>query len=403
MKKFLTIIAIVLLIFPKIVFGEPIGVDLALSSSDVVLSDKSAMLTPGQIVRLYATVTNLGVSDAIGQVVFYLNGGKQIGNAEVSLKSNGVKDEVFVDFLVPSNDFYILIKVVSVSPDDFNLSNNNVTTVTYQVRKDTDGDGIFDDVDADDDNDGVSDADELKNKTDPLNKDTDGDGVNDLLDVYPLDPNKNKVETPKPVQKQKTETIKVEQLPTPATQNKKINETTLKTVAKTSVNNSANSLTDKKAATEKQTELVNDFYNSPDVELLNRVEIVSNQLNWNTYDFSFKTNIENLDTEKLEYKWNFGDGAEVKKNSEHQYATTGEYLVTLKVKGPWKNDLYDSARVKVVFWSIYNYWIWLIILIVVLLGFLSKYDFKHSKITEPKEVREIKQPKNRRKKEGGSE
>ena len=39
----------------------------------------------------------------------------------------------------------------------------------------------------DTDNDGVADADEMRQLTDPLKADTDEDGVNDWLDMYPLD------------------------------------------------------------------------------------------------------------------------------------------------------------------------------------------------------------------------
>ena len=76
-------------------------------------------------------------------------------------------------------------------------------------ERDSDGDGIPDSTDPDDDNDGVldeddsgplipssdsdgdgiSDQDETAAGTDPLNHDTDGDGVNDGDDVDPLDPN----------------------------------------------------------------------------------------------------------------------------------------------------------------------------------------------------------------------
>ena len=403
MKKFLTIISIVLLIFPNIVFGEPISVDLSLNVNDIYLSDKAENLTPGQIIRVYATAVNLGVSDAIGHVQFYLNGTKLVGSAEVSLKANGVKDEVFVDFLVPKSEFSIAVKVVSTSPNDQNLANNDVVTAVYHVRKDSDEDGLFDDEDLDDDNDGVSDGDEMKKGTDPLNKDTDGDGVIDSSDVHPLDPKKSKVEAPQPVQKPKTEPIMVKQLPAPAIQKQKPTESGTITGKKTIAASSADSLADKKNTGEKQIELVDDFYNSPDVELLNQVEIVGSQLNWNTFDFGFKTNIEKLSTDKLEYQWNFGDGTEAKKNGSHKYRSTGEYSITLKVKGPWDNELYDSVRVRVAFWSMYNYWLWLIVLVIVLIGFLYSYDFRRRKIIEPKKEREIKQPKNRRKKSELSE
>ncbi|WP_111980015.1 hypothetical protein [Algibacillus agarilyticus] len=52
---------------------------------------------------------------------------------------------------------------------------------------DYDGDGIINRADTDDDNDGISDDDEIANGTDPLNADTDADGVNDLADAFPTD------------------------------------------------------------------------------------------------------------------------------------------------------------------------------------------------------------------------
>ncbi|WP_342447617.1 thrombospondin type 3 repeat-containing protein, partial [Paenibacillus etheri] len=55
---------------------------------------------------------------------------------------------------------------------------------------DTDGDGIPDSLDPDDDNDGLSDEQELINGTDPKHPDTDGDGIKDKEDPFPLDPTK---------------------------------------------------------------------------------------------------------------------------------------------------------------------------------------------------------------------
>jgi hypothetical protein len=51
---------------------------------------------------------------------------------------------------------------------------------------DMDDDGIVDDLDDDIDGDGISNADEVENGTDPRNADTDGDGVNDKSDSDPL-------------------------------------------------------------------------------------------------------------------------------------------------------------------------------------------------------------------------
>ena len=52
---------------------------------------------------------------------------------------------------------------------------------------DTDRDGIGNNTDPDDDNDGLSDAEEQLTGTDPLNSDTDGEGVGDATDAFPLD------------------------------------------------------------------------------------------------------------------------------------------------------------------------------------------------------------------------
>ena len=52
---------------------------------------------------------------------------------------------------------------------------------------DTDGDGIPDSQDPDDDNDGLSDIQEQALGTDPLQPDTDGDGHGDAEDAFPLD------------------------------------------------------------------------------------------------------------------------------------------------------------------------------------------------------------------------
>ena len=54
--------------------------------------------------------------------------------------------------------------------------------VPVTIQRDTDGDGTPDVKDADDDNDGISDQDELANGTDPKKADTDGDGINDKDD-----------------------------------------------------------------------------------------------------------------------------------------------------------------------------------------------------------------------------
>ena len=64
------------------------------------------------------------------------------------------------------------------------------TTTTPPVQPpvavDTDGDGMPNDVDPDDDNDGLTDVREATLGTNPLLVDSDSDGVNDSIDAFPL-------------------------------------------------------------------------------------------------------------------------------------------------------------------------------------------------------------------------
>jgi len=60
--------------------------------------------------------------------------------------------------------------------------NADVFPLDATENSDNDGDGIGDNADLDDDNDGLSDQDELGLGTDPLVADTDGDGLNDFIE-----------------------------------------------------------------------------------------------------------------------------------------------------------------------------------------------------------------------------
>lgn len=72
-----------------------------------------------------------------------------------------------------------------------NMAGDTVINFTALENFDTDGDGIFDHIDSDDDNDGLTDDNEATRGTNPLVADTDGDGVNDGQEIIdgtdPLD------------------------------------------------------------------------------------------------------------------------------------------------------------------------------------------------------------------------
>jgi hypothetical protein len=77
----------------------------------------------------------------------------------------------------------------SVDTDDDLIGDNgdNCPEVANALQTNTDGDEVGDACDLDDDNDGVSDADESIAGTDPLDADSDDDGVSDGDDEFPTD------------------------------------------------------------------------------------------------------------------------------------------------------------------------------------------------------------------------
>jgi hypothetical protein len=392
MKKFLGSLSLIFFLAVNPVWAVEGTVDLGMSPQDVSLSKESNNLIAGERIRVSTTVFNRGNTDATGTVLFLI-GGRMVGQAGISLRPGGVYDKFFIDIVVPQNDFNIAIRVANVQPEDTNLANNEILSPMFHVQQDNDNDGIGDDIDTDDDNDGLPDDYEIQTGTDPKKWDTDGDGVNDKDDAFPLDPKKRKKDEPvvsKPQAQLPKETLKPTPVAetaiagtnnqTPTNKNQDKNSNTSPIVAGETI-----------PATNKNIELVEAFYSSPEVALLKEVKIKARQVNWNTYAFGFSTNIKDLDTDKLEYSWSF-DGTSETTGVYHTFRGLGKHNVNLKVRGPWDNYLYDNTDVYVTFWSPYNYWLWLFALLLLGALFYFGSHFSHH-ATVPKINRELKKPK----------
>lgn len=242
-------ILILFLGLTKVADAASYDYDLSIGPSDISFS--SDVLIAGATARIYATVHNIGNRDILGYVSF-LKGAELLGNSQAISVLPGKSDDVFVDFTVPESSFNVQAKIQGTEPTDQNPANNETQSKLIYPEHDTDSDGVVDSQDADDDNDGLSDAQEFDDKcpyrlkadsdndgvkdgsdaffcntqeikdtdhdglgdnadidddndgwsdaeelakgTDPLRADTDGDGVLDPQDAYPLDASKSQVE-----------------------------------------------------------------------------------------------------------------------------------------------------------------------------------------------------------------
>lgn len=160
--------------------------DLSIGLGDIYFSEE--ILIAGEQVRIYATVHNVGNEDVLGYVSFFRGGIELIGNSQVVSVLPNSSDDVYVDFVIPTDSFNIQAKIQGTEPADQNSSNDETQTTLIVPEIDTDGDGIVDSLDEDDDNDGLTDEEEEGMCADPLNPDTDNDGVDDGVDQFPCDP-----------------------------------------------------------------------------------------------------------------------------------------------------------------------------------------------------------------------
>jgi beta propeller repeat protein len=123
--------------------------------------------------------------------VFLLNSGEsafwgfQRGPDAMTLKGK----ELFINILTRLlNDANTPPGIIDHDMDGIVDNDDNCPETPNANQLDTDGDGLGDACDADDDGDALTDYEEGVFGTDPADSDTDGDGTDDLNDAAPLDP-----------------------------------------------------------------------------------------------------------------------------------------------------------------------------------------------------------------------
>lgn len=196
-KVYLALFALGLSFFNP-ALAQEFSADLALEEGSIRTQSYAIV---GQNVRIYARVLNNSTQDLFGTVKFYdERSGAFIGEDQPVSIIGGGTDDVFVDWRADSvGEYPISVRVLPWEEAGDDESNNKTTTSIY-VDLDSDGDGIPNREDSDDDNDGVLDSqdafplnaqesvdldgDGLGNNFD---EDDDGDGVADIEDAFPLD------------------------------------------------------------------------------------------------------------------------------------------------------------------------------------------------------------------------
>ena len=177
MKIKQTFAIICLLLFPFTSYAAEY--DLSIPPQGLHLAATDILV--GDVVKIYATINNVGSLDIEGTATCSDNG-NLIGMKQLSAKYSGASEEVWFTWTpTQKGDHTISLDVLTDSVDDENPTDNHAS-VTVSVDGDNDNDGIGDSIDTDDDNDGVPDTEDDFPLDPNLSHDSDGDGQDDAVD-----------------------------------------------------------------------------------------------------------------------------------------------------------------------------------------------------------------------------
>ncbi len=404
--KKLAILLCLSLLIPFNLLAAGYTYDLSITADDISFSKE---LVAGQSIRIYASIKNLGEEDVEAYITFWQSN-ELIGDSQVvSVRSNGLADEVYVDFLVPAGSFNIRAEIKGQTPSDENPVNDVAVTTLFVPEPDTDGDGIGDNEDEDDDGDGVNDNNEPVIGTDPLDSDTDDDGCLDGEDDFPLDPNEcidtdadsfgdnqDNDDDNDGLSDEEENNLGTDPLD-PDTDDDGVLDSIddyplddqKDTAPKIELYNDEpenNKIEDDEISNEVLTEgddflLEGEAINLADYEFNSSSNLVikARQVSWNEY--ISEPEIRGLLDENLSYYWTFGDGTSAsQKIVKHSYTKAGNYQVNLKVLGKNNLQIESNKKISISFFNVENQWVWVIFGgLLIFLFFLLIFLLKKSK------------------------
>ena len=165
--------------------------DDALTGVNGIIAASPTEMLPGALLNVTVTDADLNILAAVQESTYITVSNDRTGEIEqIDLTESGINSALFLGYLSTvdnasagtNNDGSINVQLTDVLTityaDELDSAGESVTRTTQVSFPDTDGDGIADSLDLDDDNDGLPDTDEGNGTID-----SDSDGIADSLDL----------------------------------------------------------------------------------------------------------------------------------------------------------------------------------------------------------------------------